>query len=227
MQDVKSPKDVLKSVYAAVDEAAELLRDDTALLDVKFLGPLMDRSWWLFSHDTMWDLCPGARVRFHRWLQIPQPGAKGCDTGNHVKFFWNLIGVSLISSHLSEVSSDWVKRCGGTHKAGHQGVAHTHKGCKDINIFFWNTCRNKPFFWFILKRVESYFLAIVFERFPSLPCTARFIAVHHAVAHQAYFGPAELSDPRVWDEGAGCSNSPRRVSTPQRLPNESGSFLHF
>jgi hypothetical protein len=44
MQDVKSPKDVLKSVYAAVGEAAELLRDDTALLDVKFLGPLMDRS---------------------------------------------------------------------------------------------------------------------------------------------------------------------------------------
>ena len=44
MQDVKSPKEVLKSVYAAVDEAAELLRDDTALLDVKFLAPLMERS---------------------------------------------------------------------------------------------------------------------------------------------------------------------------------------
>eukprot|EP00435_Cladocopium_sp_Y103_P002423 s4806_g1.t1 len=44
MQDVKSPKDVLKSVYAAVDEAVELLRDDKAILDVRFLAPLMERS---------------------------------------------------------------------------------------------------------------------------------------------------------------------------------------
>ena len=44
MQDVKSPKDVLKSVHAAVDEAVEVLRDDKALLDVRFLGPIMDRS---------------------------------------------------------------------------------------------------------------------------------------------------------------------------------------
>ena len=87
MQDVKSPKDVLKSVHAAVDEAVEVLRDDKALLDVRFLGPIMDRSWWLLSHDAMWDwrLCPDTLVRLHRWLQIHQPGAKGRDRGNLFK----------------------------------------------------------------------------------------------------------------------------------------------
>ena len=45
MKDVKCPKDILKAVFNACDEAVEQLRDENALLDVRFLNNLSFRSW--------------------------------------------------------------------------------------------------------------------------------------------------------------------------------------
>ena len=49
MKDVKCPKDILKSVFNACDEAVEQLRDETALLDVIFLKNLSIRSWMFLT----------------------------------------------------------------------------------------------------------------------------------------------------------------------------------